>query len=96
MRCHFLTSVTPHMSRGTVNGFHLTCCRVYQVSFCSEAVETTILYKRLFGTPRPSTVRLMCLEKYSAIGISAIRNYRACIVERKLTLETMLLEVSNS
>ena len=29
------------------------------------------------GTPRPRTALLMCLEKYSAIGISAIGKYRA-------------------
>ena len=28
----------------------------------------------LFATPRPRTALLMCLEKYSAIGISAIGN----------------------
>ena len=42
-------------------------------------------------TPRPPTALLMCLEKYSTIGNSAIGNYE--VVYRKLTLETVPLEV---
>ena len=44
----------------------------------SECVQSGFLKTRAkIGTPRPCTVLLMCQEKYSAIGISAIGNYGA-------------------
>ena len=36
----------------------------------------------------------MCLKKYSAIGNRAIENYAVVYIYSKLTLETVLLEVS--
>ena len=52
----------------------------------------TLDFKRYCGSPRPRTALLMCLRKYIAIRNSAIRNY--VVVYSKLTLETVLLEVS--
>ena len=57
----------------------------------SEYVQITMHY---YDTPRPRTALLMCLKKYSAIGNSAIGNY--VVLYSKLTLKTVLLEISYS
>ena len=60
------------------------------VKFLAEFILVNSFREKI--TPRPRAALLMCLEKYNAIGNSAIGNY--VVSYSKLTLKTVLLEVS--